>query len=285
MTTTQFQRLYKRVDLTHSMLGEYGMKQLDIFRRFARDWSDVLLASGVSDNALRKVKTCVANTHTSKSCRLPVIAIDTAVASYVLRDNFHDVNLVVEACAPLTLPLNVFYERVNYDEYQAIMQRCRGYTYGVWSEEEMNHPGILRVARPNGSWSEVSGREKDSWLRRSFDTTWYSKDWSSGKLVPCDVVNDKVAAWPEGRPFDASTIFYQMPRCYLEGIEGLYTHVINESRDYTLPDYKPGSRFFCVNVRTDERAKWLITLVERALRKDLNSDALEQAPLTVKHYN
>lgn len=283
MTPKPFERLYKRVDPTHSMLGEYGMKQLDTFSRFAHDWSDVLLADGVTDNALRKVKVRVVNTHTSKSCKLPVIAIDTVVASYVLRDNFHDVNLVVETCAPLTLPLNVFYERVNYDEYQAIMQRCRGYTYGVWSEEEMNHPGILRVARPNGSWSEVSGREKDNWLRRNVDTTWYTKSWSSGKLLPCRSVNDKIEAWPEGTPFDASTIFYQMPQCYLQGIEGLYTHVINESRDRTLPDYKPGSRFFCVCVRNAEQAKVLIILIERALRDDLNSDALEQALLAVKH--
>lgn len=283
MTTTPFERLYNKADLTGRQLGKYGLMQLECFSRFGHAWSSVLLAAGVTDRALRRVKVHVANMHISKSCQLPVIAIDTAVASYVLRDNFHDVNLVVETCEPLDLPLDTFYEKISYVEYLALVQRCREYTYRDWSEEEMNHPGILRAVRPNGSWSEVSGSEKDNWMRRHFDTTWYSKSWSSGNLLPCAAVNDKVEAWPAGKQFDASTIFYQMPHCYMEGIDDLYSHVRHIARNYTIPDYTLGSRFFCVYVRNAEQAKVLITLIERALRKDLNSDALEQALLAVKH--
>lgn len=158
----------------------------------------------------------VSHTHVSKSITLPVPTFqwtrwgEQHLLTMMARDNFHDLNLYVEASEPIALPLDVFYTQRNFRWYQEAIESKRNYCFKDWTDEEMNDPRITRVKRKNGNgWSEVRSDEKDRWDARLESTEWHGKHWSSGVLIPHGPV-----------PFTDDTVFYQASHAFGEGIPG-----------------------------------------------------------------
>jgi len=146
--------------------------------------------------------------HTSKSIKLPVPTITMPGLTFMVRDNFHDVNVYVRTDEELALPLTYFYTPLTFEWYCETVQSCREYSYRDWTDEEMNDPRILRVRRKNGNgWSEGNGAKKDRWIARDSSTAWYENDWSSGMLLTSGPV-----------PFTADTVFYDARTAFGQGI-------------------------------------------------------------------
>lgn len=157
---------------------------------------------------------CVRHHHTSKSINLPVATLAWArwgvegKLTMMIRDNFHDINLLVQSNSDIALPLDVFYDQSDFAWYQREIDRNRLYSFSDWTDEEIADPRILRVMRKNGNgWSSVRPDEKDRWTARMEDTAWYESDWSSCKLIPVGPV-----------PFTDATVFYRAPFAFAEGI-------------------------------------------------------------------
>lgn len=149
------------------------------------------------------------SSHCSKSITLPVPTIRLTFhgVSFTFRDNFHDLNLLVESTRDIALPLSFFYTAMSFAQYMEALSRKRNYSYEHWTDAEMDDPRILRVKRPNGTWSEVRGDEKDRWASRLNSVDWYVRDWSGGSMVAEGPV-----------PFTEETFFYYTPTAYAEGI-------------------------------------------------------------------
>lgn len=163
-----------------------------------------------------QARPIVVATHVSKSVTLPVVQYKGGGVSIAFRDNFHDINMWVEAEEPLDLPMDELFEVKDFAWYQDQIYRKWGYTFFGWTKEEMDDPRILRVRvyRDNGSyyWSSVSGEEKDRWAERWRSTEWFGRDWSSADLI---------ASVDDGLAFDETTKFHLVQRCYAEGIRDL----------------------------------------------------------------
>lgn len=132
----------------------------------------------------------VVGSHRSKSIDLPVVKLSTDVGEFTLRDNFHDVNLMVVLRNPSTLSLEQIFtgiqEPLTWEWYLDEIDRARNYTWREWADDEMNDPRILRIRdkRPGcDMWWEKKGEEKDRWAARLTSPAWYSHDWSSGELT------------------------------------------------------------------------------------------------------
>jgi hypothetical protein len=78
------------------------------------------------------------------------------------------------------------YKKVDNDWYTKEMTRYKEYVFGVWTDDEINDPRILRVKRPNGNWSSISPDKKDNWLNRHISHDWFNKDWSSAQIIESD---------------------------------------------------------------------------------------------------
>lgn len=156
----------------------------------------------------------VSHNHTSKSINLPVATYEwtrwTAEGKLMMRvrDNFHDINLLVMANSPIALPLDVFYKQRDFAWYQEEIEKTKKYCFRDWTDEELEDPRILRVKYKNGNgWRSISGTKKDRWTTRMESTEWYGNDWSGGELIPLGPV-----------PFTDETVFYHAETAYAEGI-------------------------------------------------------------------
>jgi len=173
---------------------EAAMQQFEAFKRLA----DQL---GVTESC------SVAGDHTSKSIRLPVVEIPGAHGRFLLRDNFHGMNLCFQWEFAPDIDLSQCYGSMTWDDYLAVMKKKResGMCYGHWTDEEMDDPRILRVqvTRDNGStyWSKVSPEEKDRWLNRMTSTEWYTRDWSSGKIIVVGTMGPGCKMYVAGHAF------------------------------------------------------------------------------------
>lgn len=167
----------------------------------------------------------VVGTHRSKSIDLPVVRVELPDGFMLLRDNFYDVNIHVDSEAPLALDAAVLYETMTWEQYLHNIERCRGYTYRGWTDEQMNDPCVLRVRveRFDGTfyWSEVSGAKKNRWLARMTNQEWYNRDWSSEELLTDGV-------------FGPDATIYVARRAFSEGLPsaGVYRPPI--SRKFTV---------------------------------------------------
>lgn len=166
----------------------------------------------------------VVSKHWSSGIALPVVRLQLKLpsnrfVSFTIRDNFYDVNVWVQLLPdmPCTLSPVVFYQLKTFEWYEAEMARKRNYCFTGWTDAEVDDPRVLRVEIRNlhgtAMWREVSGAEKDRWLNRYHDTSWYKKDWSSARLIPTT-----------GAPFGATTEFWYVPTCFAEGIEDLWAN-------------------------------------------------------------
>lgn len=183
-------------------------------------------------------KLVINSQHYSKSIKLPVPTIILPGLSFTFRDNFHDLNLLVECDKMMDIPLDFLYKPQSFEWYMEAINSKRGYSYRDWSDDEMNNPQVLRVQRKRGTpgWQEISGDEKDRWAERMTSTEWYTHDWSSGVLITTGPNN----------PFDASTTFYHAPRAYAEGI--VCEPWARVSRGDFKPYTKPCKSFLnCIN--------------------------------------
>lgn len=176
--------------------------------------------------------------HTSKSIKLPVVEIATDECRFVLRDNFHDINLYCERAEPIVVPLASVYPSHDLAWYREQIDRKRNYSFLGWTDEEMDDARILRVFVPSvngGRWSVVSPAEKDRWLARETDPAWYGHDWSSGTLIR------------EG------DVFYEGRTAFAEGMAHLYQY----------QPYTPQScRFICA-VQSIDMAKAIMIAVKK----------------------
>lgn len=178
----------------------------------------------------------VIGNHCSKSYSLPVVQIKTPVANFILRDNFYDINIFVELRKNTILEYYDLYEEKDQKWYEEILNNKRNYTFRGWTEEEINDPRILRVlinSNIGTFWSSVSAMEKDRWLNRYNSTEWYSKDWSSGKIIK---INNK---------------YYLSKYCFAEGID----------KDNTLQPYSMGMKEFFLYANDLKEAEKLIKLI------------------------
>ncbi len=198
---------------------------------------------------LNAAQAVIEHHHTSKSIRLPVPTITVKPGlAFMLRDNFHDLNLYVRSEKELDLPLDFFYKPLTFAWYQETIQSKRRYCFSDWTDEEMNDPRILRVRRKNGNgWSEVDDKEKDRWTARDGSTEWYSMDWSSGMLLTSGPV-----------PFTDATTFYDARTAFGEGIP-------HSPRPYSQP-----CKEFMNSVNTwDDLTRLCLGIVERARKQDI----------------
>lgn len=129
----------------------------------------------------------VISTHTSKSIKLPVVAMRVKNGFAVLRDNFHDICMSVLWDFIPDVKLSQVYTPRDWDWYLEQMERKKNSTFKGWTEEEMEDPRILRVQvtnlREHTYWTTIDGAAKDRWLQRWEDPSWMTKDWSSGKVL------------------------------------------------------------------------------------------------------
>ena len=154
-----------------------------------------------------EVESRIVSTHVSKSCSLPVVQFAFPHGSFFVRNNFHDISLGVKWDHALHLDYSKIYKRMTWEEYMHEVDRCRGYSWSEWSDEDMDNPKILRVPRRKSKdpiqWDEVNSKKKDRWIKRFEDPEWYWSDWSSARIVG-DFGNDGE--------------FYEAPYTYAEGI-------------------------------------------------------------------
>jgi len=180
--------------------------------------------------------------HTSKSIKLPVVAFRVHNGWFILRDNFYGVNLCCLWDFAPTIPLSSLYATKDFAWYQEEMEKLRGYSYRGWTDDELADPRILRVrvhplgvTEGVGYWKVVTGDRKDRWAKRAEDTEWYSRDWSSGKLVPDGPRNDDGTFGPD-------TVFYVTGHAYAEGI----SNVVDSD---ALKPYEPGKTKFTLDIK------------------------------------
>jgi hypothetical protein len=193
----------------------------------------------------------VRHTHTSKSIVLPVVTC--AWYSHrgqellmSMRDNFHDISLLVNSETEVSLPLGALHEERDFKWYLGEIERKRNYCFHDWSEEEMADPRILRVLRKNGNgWYSVQPDEKDRWVARMTSTDWYSRDWSSTQLVPEGPI-----------PFTTDTRFYAVARA---GTEGMPEHA---------PSYLGPCKKFILGLRSWEELERVARVIVDHVMKD-----------------
>lgn len=185
--------------------------------------------------------------HTSKSIRLPVVRAQEGGVRFFLRDNFYDINVCVMGCFPFEFPCAELLAGIcpehDWAWYLNEIERCRGYTWKFFSDEEMEDPRILRV-RPPGSehWYSIDPDRKDRWLRRMIDPEWWSEDWAGGTITTDD-------------PFGPGARLFVQSRPYLEGIANHSDVQINPQA--TKP-YRKGCSAFALAVANTTAAEALI---------------------------
>ena len=180
----------------------------------------------------------VVSTHTSKSIELPVVEIWGLHGRFIIRDNFHDVNLAVIWDFPIDVPMSVIYSSMSWEQYCTAMRKKEKYDHwDQWTSEELNDPRILRVevSRVDGStyWREVRWEEKERWLKRLSDPEWYRRDWSSAKLL----VEGGLSNMGPG------CTFYVATHPFAEGMASVLKYNQQEL-------YEVGKKAFLANVRT-----------------------------------
>lgn len=163
--------------------------------------------------------------HTSKSIKLPVVCFVINGNSFVLRDNFHDVNLLARLKGPSWLSLAGFFKGIkepkDWDWYLSEIERSRGYSWREWTEEEIDDPRILRVFSGDDhnrmSWAKKP-EEKDRWVKRMTDPEWWSKDWSGGELTWDGTFGPGVTIYPQYTPYaEGIPKGYATPEKYVTG--------------------------------------------------------------------
>lgn len=129
--------------------------------------------------------------HTSKSIKLPVVELAFVNGRILLRDNFHTLEMAVQwDFAPALAYADVYppaqdrfgeTDARDWAWYLHEIDRCAGYSWRGWSEEEIADPRITRVQvnRDNGSvyWNDMTPDRKDRWLKRMVDPEWHHRDW------------------------------------------------------------------------------------------------------------
>lgn len=194
--------------------------------------------------------------HTSKSIELPVIELTIGNFRFLIRDNFHDLNVCVQTLGnygPVTLPLQELFEGIlkplDWDWYLGEIARCRGYSWKEWTDEEMDDPKILEVFTTRKDGTQVdwknSPEKKARWIKRLTDPEWYAHDWSSGGLT-----------W-DGT-FGPGVTLYNQQHPYAEGISAL---VPSEA----LKPYAPGKSCFALALDSFEQVELLIRRLTQSL--------------------
>jgi len=172
----------------------------------------------------------IAGTHRSKSIHLPVVEVAVGKAAFTLRDNFHDVNMLVRLDKPCMLPLAEFFAGViaprDWDWYLGQVQRARDYTWRDWTDEELADPRILCVKAKSGQWREVRRDEKERWSQRLTDPAWYAMDWSSSAITWEGTFGPGVQLFCQPYPF-AEGIQTNAPRGYRRGSDKFLIAVDN----------------------------------------------------------
>jgi len=162
-----------------------------------------------------------AGSHMSKWIWLPVGKISVKGVTFLMRDNFHDINLWVNSPVEIDLPFEELFEGMiepcSWDWYLEQITCSRNYSWRGWSDEDMDDPRIL--IGPN---KEVkSPAQKTRWMARLTNPEWYAKDWSSADLFWDGTFGPGVKLW-------------RQERCYLEGIN--HQHIA----------YEPGKKAFSI---------------------------------------
>lgn len=210
-----------------------AIKQIERFREMGREMN---------------ASVEVVGHHTSKSIRLPVALITGTHGRFLLRDNFHDLNLCVLWDFPPDLRYGDLYVAKTWEWYLNEIERKRGYCYKGWTEEEMADPRILRVqvTYDNGNtlWREVKGDEKDRWTARMTSTAWFERDWSSGRL------------FVEGEMGPGCTL-YRADRAFCQGISDVVPYD-------ALQPWEPGKTQFTLALPDYDRAVEVMRAVNAA---------------------
>lgn len=192
----------------------------------------------------------VVSTHTSKSILLPVVQIETNNGRFLLRNNFYDWNLCCLWDFVPKLAYGDLYPSRDWTWYLGVIDKKRNYSYRGWTDEEMEDPRILRVKVPNQDntnsyWSKVrDGEEKDRWIDRMTDTSWYGRDWSGGKLLV------------EGEMGPDCT-FFIAEKSFAEGISAVVPY-------NALEPYEAGRDKFILSCNTTEDVLRLMQRIESA---------------------
>lgn len=163
--------------------------------------------------AIGSLPVVVAGDHTSKSCALAVARFDVGEVTFLVRDNFYDLNLAVFAPRlPVEVPLETFYQTHDWAWYLGQIARSEGYSWRGWTPEEIADPriGRVQVKAQHGSntyWSEKKWDEKERWQRRMTDPAWHGRDWSDplvvvGEMGPGCSFAVITKAFAQGMPVD-----------------------------------------------------------------------------------
>lgn len=189
----------------------------------------------------------VVGSHCSKSIRLPVVRFSINGCHFYLRDNFYDLNLCVLAVDPIHIPLaemfDGVYEPQTWDWYLNEIARCRGYSWREWSDEQMDDPKLLQLTSDAPSFLVKSQKEKDNWIRRMTDPTWWWTNWAGGLISWDGDFGPGAVLWIQGHPF-------------MQGIEDLVPARANQR-------YAPGCSAFSLSVGSYEGAELIILRVSR----------------------
>lgn len=118
----------------------------------------------------------IVSSHSSKSVGLPVSCFkfspyDQVAAYAFIRDNFHDIKVVVVSDSPIYIPYHILYPEWSQEKYNDEKERYRGYP-----EDEI----ILEVEGPIRGQKRINRRQE---LLASGTDEWYSEDWSHGSIL------------------------------------------------------------------------------------------------------
>ncbi len=196
-----------------------------LWRGAALDQIDAFEKTVVALAGRFRVTAEVVSSHCSKSITLPVVMLSTNAGEFTLRDNFHDINLMVVLRSPTTLTLEQFFvgiqEPLTWDWYLSEVERARKYSWREWSDEEMNDPRILRVRDKRTGvdmWGEKTSDEKDRWANRMSSPAWHSRDWSNGELTWDGDFGPGVKLFHQGHAYAEGIKVTTSNRKYLKGI-------------------------------------------------------------------
>ncbi len=164
----QFQKMWEHGEDVHQWGGANTPSETLLWKNgFPRQLKDMLAIGH-----LLELPALIVGTHTSKSVSLPVTMfraniLGEEVVYFVVRDNFHDLKLVVGSSMPVIMPYSTVHKLLTEEELDA--EKKRSYEYCKTSRD-----------------FDPAKYETDEWFRSWSSSTLLRHD---GKIYRCGTTN------------------------------------------------------------------------------------------------
>jgi hypothetical protein len=159
----------------------------------------------------------VANTHTSKSCKLPVLMFkiwhyENGGAFCFIRDNFYDIKLSVVSEFPIDMNYSYMHHEMSQKEYDAEKKRCIDYN-----------------SKPPVSITEEE-KEGDKWMDKWSSNKILRKDnkiWKAYSVAHCEGIEKLDLPSEVFRPYETGHSMFTIATASFAHVAYLLEHIQN----------------------------------------------------------